>query len=72
MKGNLQVYYDEEGDFLELQVGEPREGYFEEVQNGIFERKDKKTKEVIGVAIFNVKKRTLKDIDLPIKVELTS
>ena len=72
MKGNLQVYYDEEGDFLELQVGEPREGYFEEITDGIFERKDKKTNEVIGVALFNVKKRTLKDISLPLKVELTS
>ncbi len=57
MKGNLHLYYDEEGDFLELQVGEPREGYFEEIEKGIFERKDKKG---------------LRDISLPVKVELTA
>lgn len=72
MKGNLHLYYDEEGDFLELQVGEPREGYFEEIKDGVFERRDKKTEEVIGLAIFNVKKRTIRDISLPIKVELTA
>ena len=71
MKGNLHVYYDEEGDFLELQVGEPRKGYFEEIKDGIFERKDQKTDEVIGVAIFNVKKRSLKDIPIPITAELS-
>lgn len=72
MKGNLHVYYDEEGDFLEFQVGEPREGYFEEIKDGIFERRDSKTDEIIGIAIFSVKKRTLQDISLPVKVELAA
>ena len=72
MKGNLHLYYDEEGDFLELQVGEPREGYFEELQDGIFERKDRQTNEMIGIAVFNVKKRSFLDLSLPVKVELTA
>lgn len=72
MKGNLHLYFDEEGDYLELQVGQPREGYFEEVKDGIFERKDSKTNEVIGLAIFNIKKRNMKELSLPINVELTS
>lgn len=70
MKGNVNLYYDQEGDYIELQIGEPREGYCEEVDDGIFERRDMKTKEVIGISIFNFKKRTLKDIKLPIKVQL--
>ncbi len=71
MKGNLHVYYDEEGDFLELQVGNPREGYFEEIADEVFERRDKETKEVIGLAIFGVKKRNLKDISLPVQVQIS-
>lgn len=70
MKGDLHIYYDEEGDFLELQVGEPRAGYLEELEDGIFERRDRLTNEVIGIAVFSVKKRNLQDIALPIKVEL--
>ena len=72
MKGNLNIYYDEEGDYLEFQVGEPREGVFEEVEDGVFERRDMKTNEAIGLAIFNFKKRQLKDIKLPVKVEILS
>ncbi len=74
MKGDLNIYYDDEGDYLELQIGSPRQGYFEELQNGVFERKDMKTNEVIGIAVFNFKKRTekLQDValHLPFKVEL--
>ncbi|MEK6903786.1 MAG: hypothetical protein AABW64_04020 [Nanoarchaeota archaeon] len=35
MKGNLQIYYDEEGDFLEINPGEYTEGYFRDVSEGI-------------------------------------
>jgi len=76
MKDKLNIYYDEEGDFLELQVGKPREGYYEEISNGVFERKDRKTNDVIGIAIFNFKKRTKKlehiNISLPFRIQLTS
>ncbi len=68
----MHVYYDEEGDFLELQVGEPRKGYFEELEEGIFQRRDSQTDEIIGVAIFGVKKRSLKEIDVPVKAELSA
>lgn len=67
----MHVYYDEEGDFLELQVGEPREGFFEELEDGIFQRRDSQTNEIIGVAIFGVKRRPLRDIDVPVKAELS-
>jgi len=76
MKGKLSIYYDQEGDFLELLIGKPREGYHEELQKGIFERRDSKTNEIIGISIFNFKKRTekLKDINLhlPFNIELSS
>ena len=76
MKGKLQLYYDEEGDFLEMNIGDYTEGNFRNLGKGVFERIDKKTNEVTGVAIMGFKKRTqaLKDIEvsLPIKIQLSS
>ena len=36
MKGKLNLYYDEEGDFLELHIGEYTEGYFRNLGKGVF------------------------------------
>ena len=76
MKGQIQLYYDEEGDFLELQTGEYTEGYFKNLGNGVFERIDTKTNEVTGIAVHGFKKRTsgLKDVklSLPVEIQLTA
>ncbi|MBI2498746.1 DUF2283 domain-containing protein [Candidatus Woesearchaeota archaeon] len=76
MKDNLNVHYDEEGDFLEIRIGKPTEAYFEDLGDDLFKRIDEKTREIRGFAIFNFKKRTekLKDIsvNLPVKIQLTS
>lgn len=75
MKENLYVYYDEEGDFLEINMGEYTEGYFRDIGKGISERIDEKTGKVTGIAILGFKKRTegLKEIKvpLPLKIELS-
>ena len=72
MKGPMKVYYDEEGDFLEISVGKPTRCYASEVQPGIFIRIDEKSEEVKSVGIFGFKKRSkdLKDIELDIPVEI--
>ncbi|MBS3138764.1 hypothetical protein J4207_03600 [Candidatus Woesearchaeota archaeon] len=74
MKGNLTLYYDEEGDFLEFHVGEFTEGSFRNFGKGVFERIDKKTGEVKGLAIMGFKARTSKledvKITLPVGIEL--
>ncbi len=76
MKTNLNLYYDEEGDFLEISMGKYSEGYFKNLGNDIFERIDKKTKKTTGVAVFNFKKRTEKlddiNVELPFKIQLIS
>ena len=76
MKGKLNIYYDEEGDFLELHVGKYTEGTFKNLAKGIFERVDKKTKRVTGIAIMGFRKRTqgLKklNLSLPVEIELSS
>lgn len=74
MSNKLNLYYDEEGDFLELNIGDYKEGYFKNLGDGIFERIDKKTKKVTGIAIHEFRKRTqgLKDVkvSLPVKIQL--
>ncbi len=76
MKGKLHLYYDKEGDFLELHVGKYREGAFRNVGKGIFERVDARTKRVTGIAIMGFRKRTAgkKDLEisLPMGIELTA
>ncbi len=74
MKGKMQLYYDKEGDFLEIHIGSYTEGYFKNMGRGVFERIDKKTKKVTGIAIHGFRKRTegLKDakISLPVEMQL--
>lgn len=57
MKQNLELYYDEEADVLEVFLGEPTPSYFEEIEDDVFEGKDKKTNELKGFKIFNFRKR---------------
>ena len=72
----MNVYYDEEGDFLEISIGKPTKCYAVEVQPGIFLRKDEKTKEVKSIGIVSFKKRSkdMKEIklDLPIEINFSS
>lgn len=74
MKGELNLYYDEEGDFLELTVGDYTRGHFRNVGEGIFERIDDDTKKITGIAIHGFKKRTEGKearISLPVKLQLS-
>ncbi len=68
----MRVHYDEEADFLEIAVGEPSECYADEVQPGVFLRKDEKTDEVRSIGIIGFKKRSsdLHDIDIRLPVEI--
>lgn len=71
MKGKMNIYYDEEGDFLEISVGKPTKSIAEEVQDGVFLRKDEETGEVKSIGILGFKKRAnLKDIELKLPVEI--
>lgn len=76
MKGPMRVHYDEEGDFLEISIGEPAECYADEVQPGVFLRKDEKTNEVRSIGVLGFRKRSsnFKDIELklPLDISLTA
>jgi len=76
MRNNMHIFYDKEGDLLEIRVGKATRGYFKDLGNDIFERIDEKTGKAKGFAIFNFRKRTerLNDIKipLPVKIQLSS
>lgn len=57
MKGKLNVYYDAEGDFLEISIGKPTKCIAEEVEPGVFIRYDIDTGEARSVGILNFKER---------------
>ncbi len=52
-----EIYYDEEGDFLEVFFGEPTKCYTEEPEQGIFIRKDQISHEIKSIGILSFKKR---------------
>lgn len=77
MEKNLNIWFDKEGDFLELTIGKPVKGFFREIGNDMLERVDAKTGKVIGFSILNFSKRfdklkETKRIHLPIGIELKS
>lgn len=70
----MNIYYDEEGDYLEITTGDISNCYFDNLGKGIFKIIDKKTKEVKGITIFSFKLRTksLEEIklSLPFKFKI--
>ncbi|MBI4170224.1 MAG: DUF2283 domain-containing protein [Candidatus Aenigmarchaeota archaeon] len=73
MKGQMQIYYDEEGDFLEINIGKYTKGYFKDIGEGLAERIDEKTGKVTGIAVLGFRKKMQKDlkINLPVRLEIT-
>ncbi len=71
MKGQMNIYYDDEADYLEIFIGESRANYGEEIESGITLFRDEKTDEVVGLGIFSFKRRAgkLQDIKLDLPVD---
>ncbi len=57
MKNKLNIYYDKKGDFLEIRIGKSTESYYIDIGKDIFQKVDKRTNNINGVAIFNFEKR---------------
>jgi len=74
MGDEMNIYYDEEGDFLEITMGNIDNCYFDNMGDGIFQIVDKSTKKIRGFAIFSFKKRTKSleslKVALPFKLEI--
>lgn len=78
MKGPIDIYYDEEGDFLEITIVDtPAESYCEDITEDVFIRRDEYTHEVAGIGILNFKlhakdlKDTLAHVQVKINFETT-
>ena len=71
-KESLRVWFDPEGDLLEVEVGKPRKGFFRDVGDNVFLRVDMKGN-VLGFAILNATKRMKKvrEVELPIKASFS-
>lgn len=63
--GRLSVWFDEEGDFLEVTLDQ-KQGSFNDLGNGIFERIDEDGN-TIGFAILNLENRS--ERELPFEAE---
>ena len=75
MEKKLNIWFDKEGDFLELTIGKPVKGFFREIGDDMLERVDAKTGKVIGFSILNFSKRfdelkETKRFQLPLNIEI--
>ena len=74
MTKNMEIRYDEEADYLEIFVGEPREDYGEHISEDIVIFKYEDNDQLYGVGIFNFKKRAanLSDVlsKLPVSIKI--
>jgi len=76
MAENMNIYYDEEGDFLEITASDISNCYFDNLGKGLFRIVDKESGEVKGIAVFNFKSRSKNleeiQISLPFKLKIES
>ena len=74
--GKMEMHHDEEADYLEIFVGEPRADYGEHISKDIVIFKYEDNGKLYGIGIFNFKKRasSLKDVlsNLPISIKIES
>lgn len=74
MKHKMEMRYDEEADYLEIFVGEPREDYGEHKSEDIVIFKYEDNNQLYGIGIFNFKKRAvnLNDVlnKLPVVIKI--
>jgi len=67
-KESLRVWFDPEGDLLEVGLGKPKKGFFKDVGDDVFVKVDEKGN-VLGFAILNATKRMekVREVKLPVK-----
>lgn len=57
MNKEIELTYDTETDLLEIFIGEPTPSFYNEIDDDLFEGRDKKTNELTGYKVFNLSKR---------------
>jgi uncharacterized protein YuzE len=71
-KEGLKVWFDPEGDLLEVELSKPHKGFFKDLGDDVFLRVDEKGN-VLGFVILNVTKRVKKarEVQLPINASFS-
>ena len=72
MAEKIALDYDEEVDILEVHLGEPREAVGEEISEDIFVHYDLETSEIVGLTLFNFRKRLAQIQPKPLILPLTA
>jgi len=68
MEEGLKIWFDEEGDFLEIMLVGKGRGFFRDIGDDIWERVDEKGR-IRGIAILNFRRRAEKGkIELPYRL----
>lgn len=73
MGKEIRITYDDEGDILDVSLGEPKDAISKEVEDDFFLRVSPESGEVVGFSILNFRKwfKGAKDTKvLPVKAEL--
>ena len=65
MNQKLSLWYDKEGDYLEVTLKRSTDTYFQEVKKDYALIIDTKTKTVVGYAVFNFIKHQHTALELP-------
>lgn len=73
MGKEIKIAYDDDGDVLDISIGNPQDAVSREVEDDFFLRVNPINSEVVGFSILNFRKwfKDAKDIKtLPVKAEL--
>ena len=72
MKGKMNIYYDEEADYLEIFIEGKSPTYGEEIDGDITLFRSERNDEVVGIGIINFKRRTksLQEIKLQLPFDI--
>lgn len=71
MAKELKFFYDNEGDVLDISIGNPTEAISEEIDDDVFIRIDNTTREIVGFSILNFTK-WFKDLKSEKKIPVTA
>jgi len=71
MAEKITIYYDEEGDNLDLFIGPLTDAQYDEIEEDLFVRLDDETKRVVGFMLMNFTKRFKQQhkAEIPLAVE---
>ena len=76
MKGRMSIYYDEEGDYLEIFIEGAGSTYGEDIGEDITLFKKETTEEVVGIGILNFRERTKSfeniNLNLPFEINFSA